>query len=124
MSDVSEILKEFLVKESMLEAFGKKVHSLVEEILNHRDVRVHSVSYRVKKAQKVEDKAKRKNYERLDQVTDQLGLRIITYYEDEVDRVAALIGKEFEVDQEHSVDKRIQEDPEKFTYCLFTMSAL
>ena len=32
--------------------------------------------------------------------------RIITYFEDEVDRIASLIEDEFEVDPDNSIDKR------------------
>jgi hypothetical protein len=57
----------------------------------------------------------KKNYRQLDDITDQAGLRIITYYEDEVDLVAKAIKREFEIDSENSIDKR-EIDAEKFGY--------
>ena len=56
-----------------------------------------------------------KEYAQLDDITDLAGLRIITYYDDEVDRVAQLIEKEFKIDEKESVDKRDTE-PDRFGY--------
>jgi hypothetical protein len=51
----------------------------------------------------------------LDDITDLAGLRVVTYYEDEVDRVAEVIRKEFDIDPRKSVDKR-ETEPDKFGY--------
>ena len=47
-----------------------------------------------------------RTYARLWEVTDLLGLRVITYFEDGVDRVGALVEARLPVDFQHSVDKR------------------
>jgi len=57
----------------------------------------------------------KKNYRRLDNITDLAALRVITYYEDEVDRVAEVIKREFEIDPANSVDKR-ETEPDRFGY--------
>jgi ppGpp synthetase/RelA/SpoT-type nucleotidyltranferase len=71
----------------------------------------------VKSSQKLQEKYldPKKDYRKLGEITDQAGLRIITYYEDEVDRVAKVIQKEFEIDFDNSVDKREME-PDRFGY--------
>ena len=56
-----------------------------------------------------------KEYKFLDDITDLAGLRIITYYEDDVDRVAQMVKKEFRIDWEKSIDKRNTE-PDRFGY--------
>jgi putative GTP pyrophosphokinase len=56
-----------------------------------------------------------KDYRELDDIHDQAGLRIITYYEDDVDRAAAVIKREFHLDPENSIDKRVTE-PDRFGY--------
>jgi putative GTP pyrophosphokinase len=118
MADLEALLREFSEREEILESSCRKVHTLIEDLLHAEGVRVHSVTFRVKKQAKLREKLQRpnKNYSSLEQVTDLVGLRIITYYEDEVDRVASIIRREFAIDEKNSVDKRIQEDPEKFTY--------
>lgn len=42
----------------------------------------------------------------MDDITDIIGCRIITYFADDVDKIAFIIEKEFDVDKDNSVDKR------------------
>lgn len=57
-----------------------------------------------------------KDLKSLADVHDLLGLRIITYFPDEVDAVAEIVEREFDVDEPHSVDKRRLLDPDRFGY--------
>src|SRR5260370_1891854 len=118
MPNTEELLDQFLTSEPTLRFFCKALHSLIEEMLRIDGIRVHSVTARVKKREKLRQKLQRpnKNYETLAQITDQIGIRIITYYEDEVDQVASTLRREFLIDEKNSIDKRLQDDPEKFTY--------
>jgi putative GTP pyrophosphokinase len=52
----------------------------------------------------------------LDEVTDIVGIRVITHFEDEVDRIGSLIEREFAIDRVNSVDKRKALDPDRFGY--------
>lgn len=52
----------------------------------------------------------------LEDITDLAGIRIITYFADQVDLIASFVEEEFEVDRSNSVDKRELIDPEKFGY--------
>ena len=52
----------------------------------------------------------------MENITDLCGLRIITYYEDEVDQIAAFIREHFSTDEDNSVDKREKLDPDQFGY--------
>jgi putative GTP pyrophosphokinase len=60
-------------------------------------------------------KQKKKYVDPLNEVTDLAGIRIVTYYLEDVERVAALVEQEFEVDPEKSVIKG-QEEPDRFGY--------
>lgn len=95
-----------------------KVEQLIAELLDAHQMRVHSVTTRVKTAQSLDDKISREpgRYDDLRQVTDVCGARIITYFEDEVDEIASLIQREFLVDKENSVDKRQALDVDRFGY--------
>jgi ppGpp synthetase/RelA/SpoT-type nucleotidyltranferase len=55
-------------------------------------------------------------YGSLADVHDMLGLRVITYFPDEVDAVAKVVEQEFNIDWENSVDKRALLDPDRFGY--------
>ena len=48
-------------------------------------------------------------------ITDLVGLRIITYFEDDIDKIAEIFKTEFDIDFPNSVDKRLVES-DKFGY--------
>jgi putative GTP pyrophosphokinase len=116
-ASVDSILAEFDGKKEVLEALCAKTKNLIEECLDDAQIRYQSVQARVKTRKKLRQKYIRpdKNYKRLDDITDLAGLRIITYYEDEVDLVAEVIRREFEIDPQNSVDRRSSE-PDRFSY--------
>ena len=55
-------------------------------------------------------------YNSLADLTDILGLRVITFYIDDVDKVASAVERLFTVDWENSVDKRKIHDIDSFGY--------
>jgi len=91
---------------------------LIEQLLEAHSVKVHSVTCRVKSRESLEEKLSRpsKKYGALSDVTDLCGIRITTYFEDVVDRIATLLETEFCIDRENSVDKRSVLDPDRFGY--------
>ena len=116
-ADVECALAEFDGKKGVLTAFCEKTKSLIEEFLEDAKIRYQSVQARVKTREKLRRKYldPEKNYKQLDDITDQVALRVITYYEDEVERVAEIIKREFDIDPERSVDKR-ETEPNQFGY--------
>ena len=115
--DVDAVLAEFDGKKDLLAQFSERTKSLIEEFLKDQTIRYQSVQARVKSRDKLKIKYldQDKDYKQLSDITDQVALRIITYYEDEVDLVADLIRREFTIDLKNSVDKRATE-PDKFGY--------
>jgi len=115
---LNSILSDYDKKYAIHDQFREKCEHLVGEILGVEKIRVHSVSGRVKDKRKFEEKlrAPGKNYGTLAQVTDVVGLRIITYFDDDVDTVASIIKREFELDIINCVDKRKSLEPDQFGY--------
>ncbi|MEU5913635.1 hypothetical protein [Micromonospora sp. NPDC047527] len=101
-----------------LNALGPLVKGLVSSLLESVDIRPHSIDYRVKEKSSALRKFQNKSgrYGSLMDLTDLLGVRVITYFEDEVDKVASLIENDFEIDWENSIDKRKTLAPDRFGY--------
>ena len=91
---------------------------LVETLLAREGIVVHAITSRVKAKESLERKVSvpGRGYRVLSDVTDVCGVRITTYFQDDVDRVASVIAREFDVDPEHSIDKRAAIDPDRFGY--------
>src|SRR5882762_4881599 len=102
------ILQEFNDSKSLLDDFTAKVERLLGDLLRENKIRAHSISSRVKERGSLQHKVQSStgSYTKLSDITDVSGLRIITYFADEVDSVAAIVEKEFELDQANSIDKR------------------
>lgn len=92
--------------------------TLVRHLLAESGIQVHSVTHRVKSRKSFEGKLARpdRSYSTLSDVTDLAGLRITTYFADDVDVAANVIAREFTVDAARSVDKRRQLEPDRFGY--------
>ena len=92
------------------------MNALLTEIFKSNKINLHSISSRLKDKdsllKKIEKKSKYKN---INEITDIVGIRIITNYEEEIDTVAKIISDEFEIDNFHSIDKRIK-DFDRFGY--------
>jgi GTP pyrophosphokinase len=118
MADFSALLADFDAAGDVYVRYADKLKGLVTEILAAEGINYHSVTSRPKSRVSLEKKilAADGKYQRLDEVTDCVGVRIITYFADDVDRAADLITKEFEIDIDNSVDKRDLLDPDRFGY--------
>jgi putative GTP pyrophosphokinase len=103
-----KILEEYDVYKELYSEFAIKMKYLVTELLINKKIKYHQISERVKEKQQLENKIIKKNfkYSKLDEITDIAGLRIITYFEDEIDKISDIIINEFEIDYKNSVDKR------------------
>lgn len=114
---MNSILKEYDNSKNVLDNFDKTLLSLISSLLEQKSIRVHQVQTRVKDRGSLENKIIRKSekYKALNDITDIVGVRIITYFDDEVDQIATMIEEEFVIDQDNSVDKR-KIDSDKFGY--------
>lgn len=117
---IEQVLSDLDKRRPLFETFCAKLSSHIEHCLRDEQIAYQAVQSRVKSAAKVEAKYlaphKANRYERLDDLTDIAALRIVTYYEDEVDVIKSIIEREFLIDWEHCQDKRVPENPELFTY--------
>lgn len=99
---------------ALCEAYGPNLCALLVALLESAQIKVHSVSYRVKTQDSLRRKLEIKShkYSSIRDITDLLGIRIITYFRDDVDKVAKVVEREFAIDYENSVDKSAVIDPD------------
>ena len=112
------ILSEYREKHRIYEEFTLACEDLTRRLLRCAKLRVHSVTSRTKEIEKLAKKISRpgKQYDKLEDVTDLSGVRVITYFPDDVDRIGTLIEQEFNVFPDKSIDKRVVLDPDRFGY--------
>lgn len=112
-----DLLNQFDKKESLYDDFLKYFYHTITSILKGHSIVVQNVDTRLKKRDSLDKKIKlKKKYKNLEDITDVCGMRIITYFSDDVDKIADIIKKEFKIDEKNSVDKRKIDDPTKFGY--------
>ncbi len=104
-----------------LPLFKKEEKILVKRLrslLDKAGVNVASLESRVKTESSLAGKLELKGqkYSSLADITDILGLRIITFYTDDVDKVASAVERLFTVDWKNSVDKRKLLEIDSFGY--------
>lgn len=96
----------------------KVLLSKISKLLSDAGVVVAGLESRVKTEKSLEGKLELKGhkYSSLADITDILGLRIITFYIDDVDKVATAVERLFDVDWVNSVDKRKLLEIDSFGY--------
>ena len=79
---------------------------------------VAAIEHRVKAEKSLEGKLRLKGdkYRDIYDITDIVGLRVITFYIDDIDKIASVLERLFEIDWEHSVDKRKLHEIDSFGY--------
>ena len=101
-----------------LEEVAKKAYDLLRRALREQGIYVTAFEYRVKTEQSLAGKLERKGskYKSIYDITDLVGLRVITFYTDEVDKVAVIAKRVFDIDWQESVDKRKLHQLDSFGY--------
>ena len=102
----------------VLEQLKTDVLVTLHEALDDSRLFLTAIEARVKKEQSLAGKLALKGakYATLTDITDLVGARVITSYTDDVDRIASIAERLFEIDWENSVDKRRLHQLDSFGY--------
>ena len=101
-----------------LQELEQQVYTMLSDALEHMGIELNTLEHRIKTEQSFIGKLERKGqkYKDISDVTDLLGVRIVTFFTDDVDKVATLVKQMFRVDWKNSVDKRKRHDLTSFGY--------
>ena len=112
------ILEEYREALPVFEKMQAEVTRTLREALERNGMEVTAVESRIKTEESLKGKLalKGSKYATLSDITDILGARIITFYTDDVDRIAAMSEQLFEIDWTNSVDKRRLHQLDSFGY--------
>ena len=113
-----ELMEQYRQRLPLLERLEQVVIRQLEKMLHQQGIYVTAIEHRVKKEKSLAGKLELKGakYRSVDDITDLLGVRIITFYTDDVDKVATMVKKTFNVDWNESVDKRKMHQLNSFGY--------
>ena len=112
------LLRQFRQLQPTLENLAKESYDIMLNALNEQGIYVTGIEHRVKTEKSLIGKLELKGakYKSIDDITDLVGLRVITFYTDEVDKVAAIAKRVFDIDWKESVDKRKLHQLDSFGY--------
>ena len=112
------ILQEYRDLLPRFQEVAAEVYGSLRKTLDDAGLLVAALEYRVKSEGSLAGKLELKGakYSSLSDITDIIGMRVITFYIDDVDKVASAVERLFEVDWENSVDKRKAHEIDSFGY--------
>ena len=90
--------------------FQRRIEALMVDLIRDGGIDYVQIESRTKEVESLREKLQRKKFDDddidvLSGIHDLVGVRVITYYHEDISRVTELITEQFEVDVENSMDK-------------------
>ena len=113
-----ELLQQYRQRMPVFERAEKLAVKALQTTLKQQNIYVTSIEHRIKTEKSLAGKLELKGakYASISDITDIVGIRINTFYSDDVDKVAAIVQRTFDIDWNDSVDKRKQHELHSFGY--------
>lgn len=113
-----ELLRQYDKQLPIYERMDKLAYDCLRHTLRKQGIYVTSIEHRIKERDSLRGKLELKGskYPNINAITDIVGLRVITFYTDDVDKVAAIVKRTFNIDWKESVDKRKLHQMDSFGY--------
>jgi putative GTP pyrophosphokinase len=117
---VDELISSYTSARPLYEAFGENVSTLLGSLLISKGVEYLPLEKRTKTVESLRAKLirpeKQNKYSALSDITDLAGIRVVAYYEKDVERICETIRSSFSVDEANSTDKTDIIDADRFGY--------
>lgn len=112
------ILDSYRENRGVYEKLEKIVKETLQKAISDKGLYVTALESRIKTERSLAGKLsiKGSKYSTILDVTDIVGARVITFYNDEVDMISALVDKLYTIDWKNSVDKRKMHELDSFGY--------
>lgn len=118
MTHNEDILNQYRNMLPVYEKMGEVLSAKLRGFFDEAGIIVAALEHRVKTEHSLAGKLELKGskYKDIFDITDIVGLRVITFYIDDVDKVASVVERLFTIDWENSVDKRKLLEIDSFGY--------
>ncbi|MBF0628578.1 MAG: hypothetical protein HQL91_10220 [Magnetococcales bacterium] len=115
---IDKILLQYDQQKKTYQDFLDRTLTLIQEFIVPDGPKIHSIVGRIKEKESLADKLEhpREPYGKLNDVPDIAGIRIITYFEEEVQVISEIIRREFNVFASPEQSRVQQNDPHRFGY--------
>ncbi len=112
---MNDLIEEYKSNKHSYESLLIQVRHTITSLLRDTNIDVFSIESRLKNEESFKEKLQRKSaYKTLDDIEDICGLRVICYYESDLQKLRELITENFDVLS--SSDKKEESDVDKFGY--------
>lgn len=114
----SMILEDFREMQPVFDKIKSIVAHELKKSLDENNIIVTALETRIKQEESLAGKLNLKGYKykNINDLTDIVGARVITFYTEDVDKISALVESKFDVDWANSVDKRKMHELNSFGY--------
>ncbi len=116
---IEKWVSEYSSNRSLYESFSAKLAELINELLQINNVSYSGIEKRAKTVDSFKEKLQRpgKKYKSpFEELPDIAGVRVILYYDSDIDVVCNLLKKEFYIIENMSIDKKNELGEDKFGY--------
>lgn len=106
-----ELMRQYHDRLPVYRRMEEVIVPLLKKRLEEQGLYINSMEHRIKEEKSLMKKIELKGakYDSLSDITDIFGLRVITFYSDDVDKTAAIVKSIFKVDWNDSIDKRVHQ---------------
>ncbi|MBQ9678774.1 MAG: hypothetical protein IJV44_11630 [Prevotella sp.] len=112
------LLEDYRERLPIYQQLQQVVMGKLSELVKRAGIELNAMESRIKAEDSLAGKLERKGskYRTLDDITDIFGARIITFYNEDVDRIASMAETLFDIDWSNSIDKRKMHQFDSFGY--------